>query len=197
MPRKKLSTTGFELIGLALDSKTGMPISRMVKMVAKIGNSYRKSFLENKLTTFLTTIDGRSDKERVQMMKIIDDDWDAFYERLWHIIDQNDSVYKTGIIARLTKAFARKKIPLDTFYILCKMVNDAHTSDLRWAYGRVMEKGPHRDNIEVKKIHFPITQRLASVGFSQISSAYTITNEGKLVMTFGFEKEPDFNTARL
>jgi hypothetical protein len=168
-------------------ARTTLAVGKVVKGLVKTGMKYRESFLKKKVNIFLETINDLSDKERLSMMKMIDDDQESFYSRLWDIIDKNDTEYKTAIVARLTKAFARKLIDVDELFVLCKIVNDCHTSDLEYAYNKAM--------------HIPVSQkqrkrrldtvfRLANVGISRGQGVGMLTDIGKLLFTHGFEKTP-------
>ncbi|MEI9919926.1 MAG: hypothetical protein WDO14_14175 [Bacteroidota bacterium] len=192
MLSKRVKLAAIDIIGLTVDTSSKLPVSSVVKSLSKLGSSLRKRFLEEKIQKFLIETSDLSDKERIQMMKLVDDYGTDFYERLWQIIDRNDTVYKTQIIARLTKAVARRVLNIDDYHILCKIVNDAHTSDLKWLYAWISKKIAKQATKEDSKIRIRTLQRLAVVGLTNTGGIHQLTPDCRELLTHGFEKSPDF-----
>lgn len=108
-----------------------VPVLNLVIGGKKTINSIQEAYLIKKIIRFMIEADTISLEERVSFLReSLGEDQQSFTEKLLHTLSRLDDVNKSEYIAKLYRAVIYKKITLEEFYRLIRIIDQVYVEDI-------------------------------------------------------------------
>lgn len=134
---KDLKDISLELVEKALDNKITnevakeFPVLKSIIAVRNIYNSYSDRIFINKAMNVLLELGETNWKERVELTSDLDDSNSLGVEKILIAINHLETIEKCKVFGRLCKLKATRKIDIDSFKRITKLIQDAYLDELR------------------------------------------------------------------
>lgn len=142
--RKNIIKSGGNAAISVVDSviATLIPLSPL-QVISSISNSYstiKQELFNEKLLAFLQRDDSITENEREIFVKLLEDDKDEFFKRIFIVLDRLDSVEKAKILGNLFTALIRGHITMEVFLELTPILENSYIKDIRIFFSKYADK---------------------------------------------------------
>ena len=134
---KELKDISIELVEKALDNNITneiakeFPVLKLIIAVRNIYTSYTDRIFIKKAMNVLLELGDTNWKERIELTSDLDDNNSTGVEKILIATNHLETIEKCKVFGRLCKLKALKKIDIDNFKRITKLIQDAYLEDLK------------------------------------------------------------------
>lgn len=170
-----------------------------INSLKKYYTTYREKAFEEKLSSFIQEIENLSEDEKSKFIEQTGKNENQLFEKILRILEQLDEKKKAEIVGKLFKGLVKGKIQSNTFYKLCKLIDQIMIEELEFflkvssfieAYTKVIRSQRlsfNRNEIGTLKIlsGYGIVEEIFDVstqtGQSEIGSKFRVSDLGMIL----------------
>jgi hypothetical protein len=157
-------------------------------------NSIKEELFYEKLKSFLGKAENVTERERDAFLRVLDKDKDAFFKRLFVVIDRLDGTEKAEIIGNLFRAFIQGKMEATEFFELVSIIEIGYIKDVRFFIEKYSKQpiplrskpfGSNRDSQLKKLSNIGLLESQSSTFGTQTTETFNLTEIGKILVKYG------------